>query len=253
MPAPLIVISAWEIISPFLIRIGLTRWFNFAALRTMLQSVTVSIANLATWARAWMAANPKLTAGFLYLVALIMDFAHEYVEDLEKYEGNVKLWIIDKVQIIICSALNEAILEATGVVTEIDRIYPPNDPEVLEAFFHEIGKVIAYKLNQRFGTTFGSVYPVQEFGDNVKNTLISELQSGTRRFLSQSDVNSFVDALKKQYDSLQLNQAVAGGGIAIAQGATIAEQLARRRAAGRERSRKYALTHKRVSHAWTTK
>lgn len=253
MPAPLIAISAWELISPFLIRIGLTRWFSFAGLRVMLQGITIKLATLATWAKGWITGNLSIQVAWSLVVVKLLDLAEEYVDDLEEYEGNVKEWMLDKVQIIICSALNSAILEATGVVTEIERIYPPNDPEVLEAFFHEVGKVIAFKLNQRYGTTFGSVYPVDQFGAEVKNTLVSELQSGTRRFLSQTDVNSFVDAIKKQYDSLQLNQAVAGGGIAIAQGATIAEQLARRRAAGRERSRKYAQTHKRVSHAWTTK
>jgi hypothetical protein len=143
--------------------------------------------------------------------------------------------------------LSDWIFEKSGLIVDLERY---NDAEMWK---EAIGRRAAELVNAKLGTQIDTMYPVEQFKTEIKNEFLAEIQSGTHKFLSNEDIQSLMQGL----DNLRANASglnVVAGGINIAiTNDVIAHQLAYKRAQGRERSRRYALTHKRVSYSWEPK
>lgn len=250
MPAPLVAaaVSAAEALAPMLARIGLQRWFSASALNAILAQITLRSQAFAKWVYEWTLGSMWWKGMIAHLLVEVFGRAADNIDDLfDDYGGDLKTYAFSLVNDGICEGLNDAIFNAFGVETNITKIYPLDDTIVLENLAFELGKVVAHKLNVSFGTNFVSVFPLDDFKNALKDQLIIEIQSGSRRILNNDDVDAILTALTKIKEGDYTGE-MAGGSVPInAPAGSVDYLLAEKRYYNRMRQRKYALTHRRVS------
>lgn len=254
MALPLLLIPIGEAAVSLLVRMGVSRWVGWSTLQTLLASITIKFSTMSAWFSAQMLDRGAFWTLVIDKIAewLGVDFG-ELSDRIEQYQGKVGDALYSLASDFICRVINETVQRNFNVTINVTQVYPLNDPIVLENLIFELGKIAAVKINDKFGTSLISIYPVEQLQTGIKNQIFAELQSGKRKFFDSDDIQSLIEGLNKVRDDYFVGDGVARGGILIADVESISEELAYRRANGRARSRKYAQTHKRVSHAWEPK
>lgn len=257
-----VAFEATEFFSPLLQKLGISKWFRYLDLTSIIRGVLINPRQVVVWLKELQASSAVIKTILVATAGkIVWDDIEDKIDDLyDKYEGDAKEFMFSLVNDAICAGINDAVLQKFQVQINLTKLYPLNDPTVLENILIEIGKVVAIKLNQKYNTTFTNIYPVETFKQELAHQLVVEVTSSTRRLLSNEDYAGFINALNKLKDS----DFVAGalGELAIASGGvmpqiegmpSISEALALKRYYNRRRQAKYRLTHERVSHAWKLK
>ena len=241
MPLPQLVIIG-EIVTPFLIRTGITKWVGWTAVTGLLARLTVSRVAVTAWFKSFTIWTSQASVGFILL--------REWIEDTLgiNLTLDVSSWkesILGGVGELIAEELNDKL------GTELTTVYPPNDPDVQADILTEIGLLIGKKINEQLGTNFTSVYPVENFKAELVAAVESDIIYGTERIISAPMLATLRQKVVNSSDTAFL--ALKGGSLPlpIANNTTNRDKLIIRRINNRARQKQYRINHPRLQ-VWVT-
>jgi phosphatidylserine/phosphatidylglycerophosphate/cardiolipin synthase-like enzyme len=191
----------------------------------------------------------RLPIVYNYAVKIVTEYAAKnktvVIAAVTTFITDLLHWIADNVDIDDIKHPKEAVLRFLLERCDLE----------LEGFSKEdmkkaAGKLIAKKVNEKYGTAFTSFYPLDTFKAEINRQIVAELTSNERFILNQADVVMFKNAVITALDANVVGLLPAKG---VKIQGVINAKIAYRRQYGRERSRKFALTHKRTYGKWVLK